>query len=275
MTKLPCNSIAGCFAATNGRLRSSALGARLPAGSGGDAPARRRRRRWRSRWRARPPWSHGSPSRPAPRCSATTRFHLRHVAHAQGRVGVEIRVFHLTIHELRPSCSARLIPQSEAPSACARAPSGSHDRAGVDDERELLDRYSPALAIDAYPGDAGRPRSAWCVPGQRWWRYRGPSSAGRSAPTGLLRGPLEHAACRKAPPTAFGGASGVSAGAIEQPRGEIPPGPACALRRLVHEALQRPVDPARSDRPQIPRAEGPVCQIVGQRTHRCAPTVYQ
>src|SRR5258708_6265498 len=78
------------------------------------------------------------------------------------------------------------------------------------------------------------------------------------------------AAWRRAPPRPADGVrrrSGVAPSAVQQPQAELHPIDGRGVSGLVHEALDRPVGPARPDRAQPSRPEGPVGQIVRQRAH--------
>src|SRR5262249_7681130 len=82
---------------------------------------------------------------------------LRHVADAQWRVAVEIRILHLTPDELGSLVERHAeAPENAAFGLCERAVR-MNERAGVDDDRELFDRNGAAAAVDAGAHDASKP----------------------------------------------------------------------------------------------------------------------
>src|SRR6516162_3701671 len=138
---------------------------------------------------------------------------FRHVADAQRRVAIEIRVLHLSFDEL-----GSLIERH------AQAPEGTtfdlrkravwmNDRARVDDDRELFDRSGTASTVDADAGDASNPCGHLAFLAERGGDAEPRITRHRSTPPCLFCRALEHCGLALCSAHGVGRGAGIASGA--------------------------------------------------------------
>src|SRR5262249_2695691 len=139
---------------------------------------------------------------------------FRHVADAQRRVAIEIRVLHLSFDEL-----GSLIKRH------AQAPEGTtfdlrksaiwmNDRARVYDDRELFDRNGTAAAVNANAGDASDPCGHLAFLTERGGNAEPRITGHRGAPPCLFCRALEHRGLALGSAPRIGRGASIAPGAV-------------------------------------------------------------
>src|SRR5262245_55876391 len=190
---------------------------------------------------------------------------LRHVADAQRRIAVEIRVLDLAFDEL----GSLIQRHAEAPESTAfdlrERAVWVNERARVYDDRELLHRDGATAPVNADPRDASNPCGHRTCLTERGGDAEPRVLGHGSAPSGLFRGTLEHCGLALRATHRVGRRAGIAAGAIQQRNAERDRVRAGHQRRLIHERFDRPIGPAGRDRAQIAGTKRAVGKVVRER----------
>src|SRR5262245_23048665 len=140
---------------------------------------------------------------------------LRHVADAQRRIAVEIRVLDLAFDELGSLVQRHAeAPESTAFDLRERAV-WMNERARVYDDRELLHRDGATAPVNADPRDTSNP--CWHGPtlAERGGNAESHVPGHRTAPPGLFRRSLEHRCLTLRSAHRAGRRAAVAAGAVQ------------------------------------------------------------